>query len=119
MAANIRAFDRLARASRQYEDALRTVANASVQLAEALEQFSKAKDLHQPYDEDGEEDDDMVEGFRTLSGYQYYIGSQQRVLAQLVHEQSTSPLEAQSEAYRNTLIVFLVLSIDLISLGTA
>lgn len=73
--------------------------------AEALEQVSKAKDLHVDGDEGDEEEDDFVEGFRSLSGYQYYMGSQQRVLAQLVHEQCTSPLEAQSEAYRNTLTV--------------
>jgi hypothetical protein len=47
----------------------------------------------------------LVEGFRSLSGYQYYVGSQQRVLAQLVQAQCTSPLEAQLDAYRGTLIV--------------
>ena len=104
---NIRVFENLARMSRRYEDALRRISEASAQFAEALEQVSKVKDLHRP-NEDAEEDDqedDLVEGFRTLSGYQYYMASQQRVLAQLLHEQCTSPLEAQSEAYRNTLTV--------------
>lgn len=103
MIKNIQAFETLARASKQYEDALRLVSDASAQFAEALEQVSKAKDLQRPNYDD--EDDDLVEGFRSLSGYQYYMASQQRVLASLVHEQCTSPLEAQSDAYRNTLTV--------------
>src|SRR5271170_5802426 len=90
-----------------YEEALRGMSEASMMFAEALEQVSKAKDLHVEEVVEGEEEDDLVEGFRSLSGYQYYMGSQQRVLAQLVHEQCTSPLEAQAEAYRNTLTVNL------------
>lgn len=103
--ANIRALENLAKMARKYEEALRGVSDASMLFAEALEQVSKAKDLHVDGDEGDEEEDDLVEGFRSLSGYQYYMGSQQRVLAQLMHEQCTSPLEAQSEAYRNTLTV--------------
>ena len=94
--------------SRRYEDALRGISEASAQFAEALEQVSKVKDLHRPNEDDYQEDDqedDLIEGFRSLSGYQYYMASQQRVLAQLIHEQCTSPLETQSEAYRNTLTV--------------
>jgi hypothetical protein len=104
---NIRVFENLAKMSRQYEDALRGISEASAQFAEALEQVSKVKDLQRPNDDDEEEDqeEDLIEGFRSLSGYQYYMASQQRVLAQLVHEQCTSPLEAQSDAYRNTLTV--------------
>ena len=106
---NIRVFENLARTSRQYEDALRGVSEASAQFAEALEQVSKVKDLQRPNDDDNDEEEDqeedLIEGFRSLSGYQYYMASQQRVLAQLVHEQCTSPLEAQSDAYRNTLTV--------------
>jgi hypothetical protein len=111
--ANIKAFEMLARMSRRYEDALRQVSDASMQFAEALEQFSKAKDLQRP-DDDEDEEDDLVQGFRSLSGYQYYMGSQQRVLSQLVHEQCTSPLEAQSEAYKDTLMVLLVLSSNIV-----
>jgi len=81
--------------------------------AEALEQVSKAKDLHVEEVVEGEEEDDLVEGFRSLSGYQYYMGSQQRVLAQLVHEQCTSPLEAQAEAYRNTLTACFIRDVRL------
>jgi hypothetical protein len=107
---NIKKFEELARASKQYEDALRTVSDASAQFAEALEQISKAKDLQKPdYDGEEDEEDDLVEGFRSLSGYQYYVASQQRVLASLIHEHCTSPLEAQSNAYRNTLTVPLFL----------
>jgi len=97
----------LAKTARQYEDALRSVSDASAQFAEALEQVSKAKDLQKAYDDgdEEEEEDDLVEGLRILSGYQYYMASQQRVLASLIHEHCTSPLEAQSEAYRNTLTV--------------
>lgn len=98
--------------SRQYEDALRGVSEASAQFAEALELVSKVKDLHRPNEDDDpaqDQEDDLVDGFRILSGYQYYMASQQRVLAQLVHEQCTSPLEAQSEAYRKTLTVYLSL----------
>ena len=105
---NIRVLENLARMSRRYEDALRGISEASAQFAEALEQVSKVKDLHRPNEDDYQEDDqedDLVEGFRSLSGYQYYMASQQRVLAQLIHEQCTSPLETQSEAYRNTLTV--------------
>jgi hypothetical protein len=102
--ANLEAFEQLAAMSRKYEDALRVVSDASMEFAEALERFSKAKDLNVE-DEEVEEGDDLVEGFRSLSGYQYYMGSQQRVLAQLVHTQCTSPLETQLQAYRNTLIV--------------
>ena len=104
--ANIRALDNLAKTAKKYEEALHVVSQASMLFAEALEQVSKAKDLH--VEEESEEEDDLVEGFRSLSGYQYYMGSQQRVLAKLVHEQCTSPLEAQSEAYRNTLTVTLL-----------
>jgi hypothetical protein len=113
VAANIRAFEQLANMTRQYEDALRNVANASMQFAEALERFSKAKDLHKPEDEEAnpeeeeEEEEDLVEGLRSLAGYQFYMGSQQYVLAQLIHEHCTSPLEAQFEAYRNTLTVYI------------
>lgn len=102
--ANIEAFEQLTAMSTKYEDALRLVSDTSMEFAEALERFSKAKDLN--VEDDGEDEDDLVEGFRSLSGYQYYMGSQQRVLAQLVHAQCTSPLEAQLQAYRNTLIVF-------------
>ena len=111
---NIKAFEMLAKMSRQYEDALRVVSDASAQFAEALEQISKAKDLHRPDEEEEdveEEEIELVEGFRSLSGYQYYMASQQRVLAQLVHEQCTSPLESQSQAYRNTLMVLKSLRI--------
>ena len=104
MIANIRALDDLAKTARKYEEALRAVSEASMLFAEALEQISKAKDLHVEVEE-GDEEDDLVEGFRSLSGYQYFMGSQQRVLAQLVHDQCTSPLQVQSEAYRNTLTV--------------
>jgi hypothetical protein len=102
--ANIEAFEQLAAMSRKYEDALKVVSDASMEFAEALERFSKAKDLNVE-DDDEEDGDDLVEGFRSLSGYQYYMGSQQRVLAQLVHAQCTSPLETQLQAYKNTLIV--------------
>jgi hypothetical protein len=108
--ANIRAFEQLAKMTRQYEDAIRNVADASMQFAEALEQFSKAKDLQRPDDEEDnseDEDEDLVEGFRSLSGYQFYMGSQQQVMAQLIHEHCTEPLEAQFEAYRNSLTVFI------------
>jgi hypothetical protein len=100
---NIKAFEALVDTSRQYENALRMVSDASMQFAEALDLFAKCKDLQD--EEEEEEEDDLVEGFRSLSGYQYYVGSQQRVLAQLVNTQCTSPLEAQLEAYRETLIV--------------
>lgn len=83
-----------------------------MQYAEALEHVSKAKDLQVEREEGDGEEDDLVEGFRSLSGYQYYMGSQQRVLAQLVHEQCTSPVEAQAEAYRNTLTVHPLLLQD-------
>jgi len=95
-----------------YEEALRGVTEASMLFAEALEQVSKAKDLHVEEMGEGDEEDDLVEGFRSLSGYQYYMGSQQRVLTQLVHEQCTAPLEAQAEAYRNTLTVSLIVTSD-------
>jgi hypothetical protein len=100
--ANIHAFETLVATSKQYENALRMVSDASMQFAEALEMFAKCKDLQ---DEEEEEEEDLVEGFRSLSGYQYYVGSQQRVLAQLVNVQCTTPLETQLEAYRGTLIV--------------
>jgi hypothetical protein len=100
---NIKAFEALVDTSLQYENALRMVSDASMQFAEALDLFAKCKDLQD--EEEEEEEDDLVEGFRSLSGYQYYVGSQQRVLAQLVNTQCTSPLQAQLEAYRETLIV--------------
>lgn len=77
-----------------------------MQFAQALEEFSRAKELvSEDEGEEEEEDEDLVEGFRSLSGYQYYTGSQQRVLAQAVNLHCTAPLEAQLEAYRNTLYV--------------
>jgi hypothetical protein len=102
---NIERLEKLAKMSRVYEDSLRAVSEASMQFAQALEDFSKAKEL--VYEDEGEEeeDEDLVEGFRSLSGYQYYTGSQQRVLAQAVNLHCTAPLEAQLEAYRNTLYV--------------
>lgn len=101
------------RAAERYEEALREVSRAGAGFADALDGLSRAKDLSRPLDDDGQEEDedeeegDIVEELRSLSGYQYYIASQQRVLAQLVHEQCTSPLEEQSKAYRHTLIVTL------------
>ena len=110
---NIQAFETLVAASRQYERALLTVSDASMQFAEALEMFAKCKDLHD--DEEDEPDDDLVQGFRSLSGYQYYVGSQQRVLAHVVNAQCTAPLESQLEAYRGTMIVCLILSTNQVS----
>lgn len=104
--ANIKAFEVLAKASREYEDAIRKMSETSMRFAEALEQFSKAKDLN-PAEEEGEGESDLVEGLRSLSGYQFYMGSQQRVLAQLIHDQCVSPLQAQCEAYRDALTVLL------------
>jgi hypothetical protein len=112
VAGNIRALENLAMMAKRYEEALRGVTEASMLFAEALEQVSKAKDLHVEEMGEGDEEDDLVEGFRSLSGYQYYMGSQQRVLTQLVHEQCTAPLEAQAEAYRNTLTVSLIVTSD-------
>lgn len=101
---NIERLENLAKMSRVYEESLRAVSEASMQFAQALEDFSKAKELvSEDEAEDGEED--LVEGFRSLSGYQYYTGSQQRVLAQAVSLHCTAPLEAQLEAYRITLFV--------------
>lgn len=71
-----------------------------MQFAEALEQFARAKDLERM-----EEEEDLVEGFRSLSGYQFYVGSQQRVLANIVSTQCTAPLEEQSVVYRTALLV--------------
>jgi hypothetical protein len=105
--ANIRAFEVLVQMSRNYEAALQLVSDASMQFAEALEQLSKAKDLETSEGENVDEEEDLVEGFRSLSGYQFYLGSQQRVLAQLVHEQCTSPLQVQFEAYRDHLNVYI------------
>ena len=98
------------RAAERYEEALREVSRAGAGFAETLEGLSRAKDLTRPLDDDGHEEDeaeeeDLLEGLRSLAGYQYYIASQQRVLAQLVHEQCTFPLEEQSKAYRHTLLV--------------
>ena len=107
VAYNIHAFEILATTSRHYEDALREVSRTSMLYADALEQFSRVKDLSGPEDDHETEEDDLVEAIRSLSAYQFYIGSQQHVLAELVHKHCTSPLEAQYEAYRNTLIVFL------------
>ena len=90
-------------ASKKYEEALRIVSDASNQFAGALDTFARVKDLERPEDEE----DDIVEGLRSLSGYQYYVGSQQRVLANLVNAQCTAPLQDQSAAYRKALIVFL------------
>jgi hypothetical protein len=106
---NIERLENLARTSRRYEESLRGIAQASMQFAGALEEFSRAKELEtedQLEDDDGE-GDDLVEGLRSLSGYQYYMGSQQSVLAQLVNTHCTEPLEAQLEAYRNTLTVHI------------
>ena len=102
---NIERLENLAKMSRAYEESLRAVSDASMQFAQALEDFSKAKELVCE-DEVEEGEEDLVEGFRSLSGYQYYTGSQQRVLAQAVNLHCTAPLEAQLEAYRNTLFVF-------------
>jgi hypothetical protein len=103
---NIERLEKLAKMSRVYEDSLRAVSEASMQFAQALEEFSKAKELvSEDEGEEEEEDEDLVEGFGSLSGYQYYTGSQQRVLAQAVNLHCTAPLEAQLEAYRNTLYV--------------
>lgn len=103
---NMERLETLARMSRKYEDSLRSVSEASMQFAHALEEFSRTKELNIEDDGGGEgEREDLVEGFRSLSGYQYFTGSQQRVLAQLVNQHCTAPLEAQLEAYRNTLTV--------------
>jgi hypothetical protein len=103
---NIRAFEALAQTCKEYEDAIKSAANASMRFAEALEHVSRAKDLSR---EEEDDQDDLVEGFRSLAGYQFYMGSQQRVLAQLLHEQCTSPLQTQLDAYRNTLVVCVLL----------
>lgn len=100
---NIRAMETLAAASKRYEDALRVVSEASMHFAEALEQFARAKDLERL-----EEEEDLVEGFRSLSGYQFYVGSQQRVLANIVSTQCTAPLEEQSMVYRTALLVLFL-----------
>ena len=105
MIANIRAFESLAQSCRAYEEAIRCAADASMRFAESLEDISRAKDLARAEESEDPQQDDLIEGFRSLAGYQFYMGSQQRVLAQLLHEQCTSPLEAQLDAYRNTLIV--------------
>jgi hypothetical protein len=108
---NIQALQQFVRATRGYEEALRGVSDAAAGFAEALEGLARSKDLSQPVDEEevnaGEEDDqdDIIEALRSLAAYQYYMASQQRVLAQLVHEQCTSPLTEQSQAYRHTLTV--------------
>jgi hypothetical protein len=97
---NIGVFDHLAETSRKYEEAMRALSEVSVQFADALEQCSRTKELS-PEDEE----DDVVEDFRSLSGYHYYVASQQRALAHLFHAQCTDPLVRQSAAYRNALIV--------------
>jgi hypothetical protein len=107
---NIAGLEQAVRAAERYEEALREVSRAGAGFADALEGLSRAKDLTRPLDDDGQDEDeeeegDIVEGLRSLAGYQYYMASQQRVLAQLVHEQCTSPLEEQSKAYRHTLMV--------------
>jgi hypothetical protein len=107
---NITGLQDAVRAAERYEEALREVSRAGAGFADALEGLSRAKDLSRPLDDDGQEEDeeeegDIVEELRSLAGYQYYIASQQRVLAQLVHEHCTSPLEEQSKAYRHTLMV--------------
>ena len=100
------------RAAGKYEEALRGVSDAAAAFAEALDGLSRAKDLNRPVEDEeaedaAEEEDegDPVEGLRSLAAYQYYIASQQRVLAQLLHEQCTSPVAEQSQAYRHTLTV--------------
>jgi hypothetical protein len=104
---NIQAMETLAKASRGYEDALRQASEASMSFADALEQFSRVKDLQVEDEEEEQEDeeDDLVEGLRTLSAYQFYIGNQQCVLAELIRKQCTMPMVSQYEAYRDTLIV--------------
>ena len=104
--ANICAIESLTKASKKYEEALRIVSEASMGFAEALDQFARVKDLGNP-----EEEEDLVEGFRSLSGYQFYIGSQQRVLANLINVQCTAPLEEQATAYRSALIVTFICQI--------
>lgn len=120
---NIERLENLARMSRKYEDSLRAVSDASMQFANALDDFSRTKELNTEDDNEiqneGGEQEDMVEGFRSLSGYQYYTGNQQGVLAQLVNMHCTVPLEAQLEAYRSTLFVKpppLLLSLKLLLL---
>ena len=109
---NIAALEALVRAAGKYEEALRGVSDAAAAFAEALDGLSTAKDLNRPVEDEeaedaAEEEDegDPVEGLRSLAAYQYYIASQQRVLAQLLHEQCTSPVAEQSQAYRHTLTV--------------
>jgi len=86
--------------SKKYQEAIRHLSEVSMQFAEALEQFSKAKEL-----EKEDQEDDIVQELRSLSGYQFYMASQQQVLSQLFLTQCTSPLEQQIAAYRNTIIV--------------
>jgi hypothetical protein len=103
IAFNIQAIDSLAAASKKYEEALRAVSDASIQFAEALDTFARVKDLERPEDEE-----DMVDGLRSLSGYQYYVASQQRVLSSVVKAQCTAPLQEQATAYRTALMVLIL-----------
>ena len=105
---NVRSLDKLVKASKQFDDALRMLAESSAYFGEALDEISKAKELQSHDWEDGDEEEDeegLIEELRSLAAWQFYVASQTRVLAKLVDEQCSSPLQKQSQAYKDTVTV--------------
>lgn len=110
---NVKTLDKLAKASKQFNDALHTLAESSAYFAEALDEVSRTKELqiHEWEEQEEHEDEEgLIEELRSLAAWQFYVASQTRVLGKLVDEQCSSPLQKQAEAYKATVTV-LALSI--------